>query len=87
VLHRQLAHLQQQDLRGLGALNTQRIDAFSLLDLRAGLELEQDRYRVWAWGKNVTNRYYWSNVLPYGNTISRYVGQPATFGISASARF
>jgi len=71
---------------GLGAVDIQRIDAFSLLDLRAGAELEQGRYRVWAWGKNVTNRYYWNNVLPYGNTISRYVGQPATYGVSVSAR-
>jgi iron complex outermembrane recepter protein len=72
---------------GLGDVEIQRIDSFSLLDLRAGVDLEQGRYRVWAWGKNVTNRYYWSNVLPYGNTISRYVGQPATYGVSFSAHF
>jgi iron complex outermembrane receptor protein len=72
---------------GLGALNIQRTDAYALLDLRAGAEREQGRYRVWAWGKNVTDRYYWSNVLPYGNAISRYLGQPATYGFSISARF
>lgn len=72
---------------GIGAVDVQSIDAHALLDLRAGIELEQGNYRVWAWGKNVTNRYYWSNVLPYGNTLSRYVGQPATYGLSISKRF
>jgi iron complex outermembrane receptor protein len=72
---------------GIGQLEIQRLDAFALLDLRAGIDLMQGRYRLWAWGKNVTDRYYWTNVLPYGNTISRYVGQPATYGISLSGRF
>jgi iron complex outermembrane recepter protein len=72
---------------GVGAVDIQRIDAFAVLDLRAGVETERGRYRIWAWGRNVTNRYYWSNVLPYGNTISRYVAQPATYGLSLSARF
>lgn len=72
---------------GVGALDILRIDAFTLLDLRAGVELGDGRYRVWAWGKNVTDEYYWSNVLPYGNAISRYVGQPATYGVSLLGRF
>jgi outer membrane receptor protein involved in Fe transport len=72
---------------GVGALEVQRIDASALLDLRAGIDLRRGRFRIWGWGKNVTNRYYWSNVLPYGNTISRYVGQPATYGLSVSGRF
>jgi iron complex outermembrane recepter protein len=72
---------------GVGELDVLRIDAFTLRDLRAGVELGDGRYRVWAWGKNVTNEYYWNNVLPYGNAISRYVGQPATYGVSLSGRF
>jgi iron complex outermembrane recepter protein len=72
---------------GVGALDILRIDAFTLLDLRAGVELGHGHYRVWAWGKNVTDEYYWNNVLPYGNAISRYVGQPATYGVSLSGRF
>lgn len=72
---------------GVGAVDIQRIDAFAVLDLRAGIETGRGRYRLWAWGRNVTDKYYWSNVLPYGNTISRYVAQPATYGLSLSARF
>jgi outer membrane receptor protein involved in Fe transport len=71
---------------GVGALDLMRIDSFSLLDLRAGLELSNGHYRVWAWGKNVTNVYYWSNVFANGDAIARFVGQPATYGVSFSAR-
>ncbi len=72
---------------GVGALDLMRIDSFTLLDLRAGLELSNGHYRVWLWGKNVTDEYYWSNVFANGNAIARFVGQPATYGISLSGRF
>ena len=42
---------------------------------------------VWAWGKNVTNTYYWTSVFAIGDAVSRFVGQPATYGVSFSARF
>jgi outer membrane receptor protein involved in Fe transport len=70
---------------GVGAQDLLRIDAFTLVDLRAGLD--RGRYRVWIWGKNVGDTYYWSNVLAYGNAISRFVGEPATYGVSVSGRF
>ena len=72
---------------GVGALDILRIDPFALLDLRAGLELDDGRYRIWVWGKNVTDEYYWNNVLANANAIARFVGQPATYGVSLSARF
>ncbi|HEY0685762.1 MAG TPA: TonB-dependent receptor [Steroidobacter sp.] len=76
-----------QTYAGVGAIDALRIDAFNLLDLRAGVELDKGRYRVWAWGKNVTDEYYWNNVFANGNAIARFVGQPATYGVSLSARF
>jgi|HubBroStandDraft_6_1064221.scaffolds.fasta_scaffold09546_3 iron complex outermembrane receptor protein len=72
---------------GVGALDTMRIDSFALLDLRAGVEFANRRYRIWAWGQNVTDKYYWSNVFANGNAIARFVGQPATYGVSFSGRF
>jgi outer membrane receptor protein involved in Fe transport len=72
---------------GVGALDLMQIDSFTLLDLRAGLELNNGHYRIWVWGKNVTDEYYWNNVFANGNAIARFVGQPATYGISASDRF
>jgi outer membrane receptor protein involved in Fe transport len=72
---------------GVGAPERLRIDAFQLLDLRAGVDLQGGRYRAWVWGKNVTNEYYWSNVFPNANVVARFVGQPATYGMTLSARF
>ena len=71
---------------GVGALDLMQIDSFTLLDLRAGLELSSGHCRIWVWGKNVTNEHYWSNVFTNGNAIARFVGQPATYGVSFSAR-
>jgi iron complex outermembrane recepter protein len=72
---------------GIGALDALRIDAYTLLDLRAGIELGGARHRIWAWGKNVANTYYWNNVFANGNAIARFVGQAATYGVSFSAHF
>jgi outer membrane receptor protein involved in Fe transport len=72
---------------GVGALELFRIDSFTLLDLRAGIEFGEGRHSVWAWGRNVTDEYHWSNVFANGNAISRFVGQPATYGVGLSARF
>ena len=71
---------------GVGALNIFRIDAFTVLGLRAGVTFDDGRYRLWVWGKNVTNEYYWSNVFANGDAISRFVAEPATFGLGLSAR-
>ncbi len=72
---------------GIGALDVLRIEAFALLDLRAGVELADNRYHIWVWGKNVTDQYYWNNVVANPDAIVRFPGQPATYGISISARF
>jgi iron complex outermembrane recepter protein len=72
---------------GVGALDLFRIDSTALLDLRAGVGIDSGRYRLWAWGKNVTDEYYWTNVFANGNAVSRFVGQPMTYGISFAARF
>jgi iron complex outermembrane recepter protein len=71
---------------GIGAIDLMRVDAYSLLDLRAGTAFGDGRYRVWFWGKNVADKYYWSNVFVAGDGASRFAGQPATYGVSASAR-
>jgi iron complex outermembrane recepter protein len=39
------------------------------------------------WGRNVTNKFYWDNVAHPYDTIVRYAGMPATFGITFSAHF
>jgi hypothetical protein len=62
------------------------IDGFGTLDLRAGIESPAGRWRVSVWGRNVTDKYYWNNAVRASDTVVRYAGDPATFGISASYR-
>ena len=61
-----------------------RVDSYTLVDLRAGIE--RDNWRVFLWGKNVGNTYYWNNVNPSFDVLVRYAGLPATYGITATYR-
>lgn len=63
------------------------IGSYALLDLRAGVGSSDDRWRVSVWGKNVLNEYYWNNVVAAFDTIGRYAGKPATYGVSVSFRY
>jgi iron complex outermembrane recepter protein len=63
------------------------IDSYTLLDLRAGIEDELGRWRAMFWGRNVTDEYYWNNVLKAQDNVVRYAGRPATYGITLSYRF
>jgi len=62
------------------------IDGYVLLDLRAGVNINEN-YRVQIWGKNVTNKGYWNNVVHIYDTYERITGQPVTYGITFSAKF
>ncbi|MBP6031105.1 MAG: TonB-dependent receptor [Sphingobium sp.] len=59
----------------------------ALIDLRAGLEREDGSWRVEAFGRNVTNRYYWVNVSHQIDTVTRLSGMPATYGLRATFRY
>ena len=63
------------------------IDSYTLLDLRAGVEDELGRWRAMLWGRNVTDEYYWNNVLKAQDNVVRYAGRPSTYGITLSYRF
>ena len=57
------------------------------LDLQAGLDINDGAYRVMAWGKNVTNSFYVTNVIQYTDGVERFAGLPVTFGLTVSAFF
>lgn len=60
------------------------IDAYTTVNLRAGIE--KGGWRAEVWGKNVFNSYYWSTVYPAYDTIVRYAGMPATYGITVGLK-
>jgi iron complex outermembrane recepter protein len=63
------------------------IGDYALVDLRAGIKSSDGRWRASVWGKNVTNQYYWSNVVAAFDTIGRYTAKPATYGVSIGFKY
>lgn len=59
--------------------------AYTLVDLRTGIET--DRWRLSVWGKNVTNKFYTTDVSRIIDSVSRAVGMPATYGVTAALKF
>ena len=66
---------------------SQIINPYGLLNLTAGLSSSDGHWRIELWGKNVTNTYYWNAVVQGGDTVSRYTGMPATYGIGLHYRY
>ncbi|MES2492125.1 MAG: TonB-dependent receptor [Pseudomonadota bacterium] len=60
------------------------IDPYTLVNLRAGVESEH--WRIEVWGKNVLNKYYWNTAYPAFDTITRYSGMPATYGVTVGLK-
>lgn len=64
-----------------------KIKAYGLLDLRAGVEAEDGSWRVSVFGKNVTNKYYTTNVQTAYDNIVRFAGMPATYGVTLAVKY
>ena len=62
------------------------IAAYGLLDLSAGIQSDDKRWRVEVWGKNVTDTYYWTSVFYAADTTVRDAGMPATYGVTLRDR-
>ena len=63
------------------------IDGYTLLDLRAGIGAVGDRWKLSVWGRNVTDKYYWTNAYKIADVSARFAGMPATYGASLSFRY
>jgi outer membrane receptor protein involved in Fe transport len=67
--------------------NPELIGGYTLVDLRAGVASRDDRWRLSVYGKNVFNKYYWTNVVAAFDTIGRYAGMPGTYGVSLAFKY
>ena len=38
------------------------------------------------WGKNLFNKYYWTNVISSADSAARFAGMPTTFGVTLSVK-
>ena len=63
------------------------INERTLVDLRAGIAAQDDRWRLSVWGRNVTDEYYWTAAQPNLDTTVRYAALPATYGIELDIKF
>ena len=66
--------------------DTYKIDGYTLVDLRAGVKLDDGRWSIAVFGKNVFNKFYLTNIFNAYDTIGRFTGRPATYGITVSAK-
>ncbi|WP_313802161.1 TonB-dependent receptor domain-containing protein [Sphingobium sp.] len=64
-----------------------RVPGYALLDVRAGVEFANGRWKVEAWGRNVTDKFYIVNISRTGDGLSRITGRPATYGATISFRY
>jgi outer membrane receptor protein involved in Fe transport len=63
------------------------LPSYTLLDLRAGVGASDGRWSLEAWGKNVTDQYYWAAVDHQEDTVTRVPAMPATYGVTYRTRF
>jgi iron complex outermembrane receptor protein len=61
--------------------------SYTLIDLRAGINIPGSKLRVGAFVRNVGNVYYWTNVQDTLASVARFAGMPRTFGLQASWRY
>jgi outer membrane receptor protein involved in Fe transport len=63
------------------------IESYTTLDLRAGVASTDDTWRATVWGRNVTDEFYTTSVTTYLDTLFRFTGRPATYGVTVDYRF
>ncbi len=81
------ASYRSSTVSGFGGNSLLDIDAYWLVDARAGLEFSGGKYRIQAFGKNITNQYYWTNATRSVDNVRRYAGMPVTYGVQVSVRY
>jgi iron complex outermembrane recepter protein len=87
------AHLnsnsETQSAIGGDALTQQitKIPSFTTLGAHLGVSSEDNRWGVMFWGENLTNKYYWNNVVQVYDTNVRYAAMPITYGMRVRLSF
>lgn len=71
----------------LGEPENGTIREFTVLDLRAGIAANDGTWTVSAYGRNVTDEYYWSNAFASQDVEVRFAAKPVTYGIKVDYHF
>jgi iron complex outermembrane recepter protein len=62
------------------------IPGYALVNAHIGIRSNDGRWSISIFGKNVFNKYYWSNVVSANDIIARFAGMPATYGLKLSLK-
>lgn len=63
------------------------IKAYTLVNAQVGVSNADGRWRAGLWAKNIFNQYYWTNALATSDTVVRYAGRPAEYGVTLGVTF
>lgn len=63
------------------------IDSYTLWNARAGIKPADAQWRLLLWAKNLSDEFYISNVINGADTITRFNGNPRTYGLSVDWTF
>lgn len=64
-----------------------RIPSYATVGAHIGYEAADGAWRVMLWGKNLTNKYYITSVIPASDSTSRLAGLPVTYGITFGFKY
>src|SRR3546814_581411 len=63
------------------------VNVRTLVSARLGVEAPEGRLAVFGWGRNIFNKYYWTNTIQTYDTVVRYAGRPAEYGLTVRFKF
>lgn len=58
------------------------LESFAVWGARLGYESADGHWKVMAWGKNIGDEYYYTNVIASSDTVARFAGRPASYGLT-----
>lgn len=65
-----------------GVTNPFGLNGYVTVDGRLGYEAPEGAWKIMIWGKNILNKYYWTNVISSADGAARLAGRPATYGVT-----
>ena len=63
------------------------IDSYNLVDVRAGVNTPDGRWRVQLWARNLFDEYYYTAAYRSNDSINRFAGAPRTIGATLSFNY
>ena len=63
------------------------INAYTLVNFTVGVKTQDSHWSLSAYGRNITDAYYWTNAIHVQDTIVRYTGMPAEFGVTLGYKY